>query len=34
MQAGNLAVIGFATQGVWLPSTGAACSFSGYLVVQ
>jgi hypothetical protein len=33
-QAANLAVIGFPTDGVNLPGTGAACSFSGYLVVE
>jgi glucokinase len=33
-EAGNLAVIGFPTDGVYLPGTGAACSFSGYLVVE
>ena len=33
-QAANLAVTGFPTQGVYMPGTGAACSFSGYLVVE
>jgi hypothetical protein len=33
-EAANLAVIGFPTQGVYMPGTGAACSFSGYLVVE
>jgi collagen triple helix repeat protein len=34
VQAGNLAVLGFPTQGVYIPGTGTLCSFSGYAVIQ